>query len=54
MMVSVTVDLDVDQVAVAYEYGLDIDDVTDFVRESVAMDMLTHYGNLGWLKEGRV
>lgn len=53
MKVMVEVELDVNEVNVAYEYGLEIGDVADFVKDAVASDMYTHYDNLGWLNTGR-
>lgn len=52
MKVTVTVELDIHEVNVAYEHGLEICDVADFVKEAVANDMSTHYDNLGWLRTG--
>lgn len=50
MKVKVEMELDINEVNVAFEYGLDIDQVADFVRESVCEDMVTHYDNLGWIR----
>ncbi len=53
MKVMVEVELDVNEANVAYEYGLEIGDVADFVKDAVASDMYTIYDNLGWLNTGR-
>lgn len=53
MKVKVEMELDVNEVAVAWEYGLEIADVEEFVKESASNDLYMHYSNLGWLREGR-
>lgn len=53
MKVKVEIDLDIHEVNVAHEYGLEIGEVRDFVMDAVAQDMYTHYSGLGWLREGK-
>jgi uncharacterized alkaline shock family protein YloU len=50
MKVKVEVELDINEVSVAHEYGLEIDEVSDFVQDAVGQDMFTHYNNLGWIR----
>jgi hypothetical protein len=50
MKVKVEVELDVHEVNVAFEYGIEVDEVREFVRDAVANDMHAHYSNLGWLR----
>ena len=50
MKVKVEVELDINEVSVAHEYGLEISEVSGFVKEAVWQDMFTHYDNLGWIR----
>jgi len=53
MKVKVEVTLDVQPEVLWLEYGIERDDVRDWVKESVADDIHTHVSNLGWLKPGK-
>lgn len=50
MKVKVEVTLDVQPEVLWLEYGIEREDVRDFVKDSVESDIHTHLDNLGWLK----
>lgn len=51
MKVQITVELDIKEVNVAYEHDIEIDEVEEFVRETIQERVHVHASNLGWLRE---